>query len=153
MPKHFDRVGVFFARELWIGIVGRVVHLEAAVFAGLRAHQIFGEGFESFFGADMAEHAVGLQRFAAVGGRAHQLQLRVIALGDGAPLDGHERRRALARLLKRLLDVRVGDLGGFDFDFQVLVFAQLELRQHLEDRRGTSAAYPRHSPPAPPAAG
>ena len=99
--QNLDAIGVVFAGQLWIGIVGGIVDLEAACSPVLRAAQIFREGFQGLFGADMAEHVVGLQRFAAADGRAHQLELRVVAAWPAArPSMGTNVARALAQLLE-----------------------------------------------------
>ena len=83
-----------------------------AVLAWLRTHKIFGEGFQRLLRAEMAEYIIGLDRLASVRGRASQFQLRVIAFGERATLDGQRMwRRVRANRCERFFDVRVGDLG------------------------------------------
>ena len=52
--QHFDGIGIVFARQLRIGILGRVIHLEAAMLARLRAEQILSESFEGLVRTDVA---------------------------------------------------------------------------------------------------
>ena len=133
--QHFDGIVIGLAGELGVGIVGGIGHVEILVVADIRAAQILVERLHRFFGADVAEHAVGLQRFAAAVGSAHQFQLRDSRrLRPARPSDGSKRRGALAHLLESLCDVLVGHFHRGHFNFQILVIAQLKFRQNFEDR-------------------
>jgi len=66
-------------------------------------------------------------------GRAYQLDLRVVAIGQGPALHGCKRRGPLAHFRDGLVHVRVGHPGGIHLYLQVLVRAQLNFRQDFED--------------------
>ncbi len=70
--EHFDGIVIRLAGELGVGIVGGIFDVEILVVADVCAAQILVERLHGFFGADVAQHAVGLHRFAAAIGRAHR---------------------------------------------------------------------------------
>src|SRR6202022_1592742 len=76
----------------------------------------------------------GLEYFAAPRGDPLQLELRVIAVGDGTAFDRNKICGAVAQFLEGFVDVSVLDLDMLDLDFEVLLLSQLEFRQHLEGR-------------------
>ena len=81
----------------------------------------------------MAQHARRLERLAAAGRGAEQLQLDKIVVLRGAAFHGSERGGPLAHLLERFFDIFVGDLHLLDFDVETLVIAELELGKHFKD--------------------
>ena len=87
-----------------------------------------------FFGAEVAENAVGLERFAAAFGRADQLELDVVAVLRGAAFDGSECGGAFAHFFESFGDVVVGDVHGGHFELQIFVIAELKFGKHFEDR-------------------
>ncbi len=53
---------------------------------------------------------------------------------SGASLDGNKGGGALAHFFERLVNFGVAHRKVFDFDFQILVVAELEFRQNFEHR-------------------
>ena len=101
--------------------------------ARVGAFQVRVERLHRFFRADVAQHALCLQRIAAAFRRAQQFHLRKVAVLNRPPLHWRERGRALPHFLERLRRVLVGNVHRRHFERQVLVIAQLELRQHFKD--------------------
>ena len=131
---NLDCVVVGFSGELGIGIVLRIARLETFRFAGSRAAKVFGEAFERFFGADVAEDVVRLDRIAAAHWRAHQFDQSVVAVFRRAAFDGNKRGGTLAHFFERLVHLRVADFIRVHLDLEILVIAQLEFGKDFEDR-------------------
>src|SRR5215472_16871357 len=133
-PQYLYGVMKFLPGKLWVGIIGRILHIKILVVAYIRGLQIRIEGLHRFFRANVAQHAVRLERIPAAFRRAEQLHLREVTVLDGPTFDRCKRRRPLAHLLQGLLYVILGDVHGGHFQFQPLVTAQVEFRHHFEDR-------------------
>src|SRR5580765_982037 len=130
--EHLDGIVVGFPGELGIGIIGGIGDLEIFVLADIRAAQVLVEGLHGFFGADVAENAIRLQRFAAARRSPHQFQLHIVAVFDGPPFDGSKRRGAFAHLLESLRDVGLVEFHRGHLDCETFVIAKLELREDFE---------------------
>ena len=82
----------------------------------------------------MAKNIVRLHRIAAAHRGAHQLDQNVVAVFRRTSFDRNVGGRALAHLFERFVYLLVAHLNLVNLHVQVLVVAQFEFRQHLEDR-------------------
>ena len=125
---------IFLAGQFWIRVVCGIIHVKILVLADICALQIGVERFHRFFRADVAKHAVGLQRIAPSFRCAQKFHLGEIAILNRAPFHRCKRRRALAHVFERLGHVFGGDVHRGHLERQILVIAQFEFRQHFKNR-------------------
>jgi len=127
-----DGVMEFLVCEFGVGIIGRIFDVEILVVADVGAAEIFVEGLHGFFGADVAQDAVRLQRIAAAVGSAEELDLNEIAVLDGTPFDGRESSGSLLHFGKGVGDTFVRDIHLGHFDFERFVIAERKFGEDLE---------------------
>src|SRR5450432_4266184 len=105
--QDIDRIMIGVAGELGVGIIGGIGDVEILVVADIYAAKIFVEGRHGFFGADVAENAVGLERFAAAFWSAGEFQLDEVPVCDRASFRGSEGGGAFAHFFESFGDVLV----------------------------------------------
>jgi hypothetical protein len=127
-----DGVMEFLVCEFGVGIIGRIFDVEILVVADVGAAEIFVEGLHGFFGADVAQDAVRLQRIAAAVGSAEELDLNEIAVLHGASFDGRESCGSLLHFGKGVADTFVRDIHLGHFDFERFVIAERKFGEDLE---------------------
>ena len=132
--QHFHGIVIFLSRKLWVGIIRGILHVKILVVAHIRAFQVRIERLHRLFRADVAQHAVGLQRIAAALRRAQQFHLREVAVLDRPAFHGRKCRCPLPHFFQSFRDVFVGDVHRGHFQFQPFVTSQFEFRQHVENR-------------------
>ena len=96
------------------GIIGGICDVEILVIADVRAAQILVERLHGFFGADVAQNAVGLHGIAAAFGRADQFQLNEVAVFGRRGLRRERMRRRARAFLPSVLvtSSSVMSIGG-----------------------------------------
>jgi len=125
--QNLDRVGNMFPLKLGIRIVSRVGYVKIFVLAHACAAQMFVEGSHRFFAAHVTQHAFGFENFAAARRDSFQLELRVIAVGDGTPFDGNEVRGAVAQFFEALSASASSILTSSISTSRSFILSQLEL--------------------------
>ncbi len=97
--------------------------------AGICAAQILVEGFHRFFAAHVVQNAFRLQRLAAPGRNALELELRVsAALRWAGPRQGQTLRRGREVPRSALSTSASSILWIFHLDFEALVLVEFKFR-------------------------
>src|SRR6185437_7898935 len=131
--RNFNLVCVRLALQALVRIILRVRRFKLFSLANGRTAQILAEACQRLLRSDVAEYIIRLYRIAPTMRRSVQLDLRVIAVLNGAPFDRHKRLTALAQFLNRLVHLRVIHIHRIDLHFQILIVCERKLWQHLKD--------------------
>jgi hypothetical protein len=130
--ENIDGIIECFSGEVGVGIIRGIFDCEAFMVADINTTKIFVERLHGFFGADVAEDAISLQRIATAFGSAEKLDLHKIAILDRAAFDGSEGGGPLLHFGERTGDALVRNVHLGHLDLERFVISEGEFGEDFE---------------------